>query len=365
MKNQVLFLVIVLNCCLIYAQTINIPIITSDGVTPFQDKLRIGLDVSATDCIDSLLGEPTISSPTPPAGVFSSFLQLPSFCIPLINTKLDFRNAPAFPFSGQKEHTLIWQLSTGASSFILHYNFPESVTANIKDQLGGSIFNQNLQNSGSYSIPFTFINSAILTVYYDNVLPVELKSFTGILINQSVQLNWITTTELNNSGFEIERSKDCKIEKSNEWETIGFVEGHGTTAETHSYSFIDENVTTGTYKYRLKQIDFDGTFTYSNEIEVVADLAPKEFFLHQNYPNPFNPNTNIQYAIGSRQNVQLKVYDILGNEVASLVNEEKQPGIYEVEFHSITDMKNPASGVYFYQLKAGNFTATKKMLLLR
>ncbi len=381
MKNQFLFLVIVLNCCLIYAQTINIPIITSDGVTPYQDTLRVGLDLSATDCIDSLLGEPTITPPIPPAGVFSSFLQLPSFCNPLINTKLDFRNAPAFPFTGQKEHRLIWQLSTGASSFILHYNFPESVTANIKDNLGGSIFNQNLQNSGSYSIPFQFISSAILTVYYDNVLPVELNSFKGSLINQSVRLSWMTSTEINNSGFSIERLKDFKFEKSNEWKTIGFVNGNGTTTETHSYSFIDENVTTGTYKYRLKQIDFDGTYKYSNEIEVVVDLTPKEFVLFQNYPNPFNPTTKIKYSIPNVEThrdvslhaVSLKVFDILGNEVATLVNENKPAGSYEVEFNSHSDKgQNLTSGIYFYriaihsdQFKAGSFVQTRKMILIK
>jgi hypothetical protein len=142
--------------------------------------------------------------------------------------------------------------------------------------------------------------------------------------------------------------------------------GFGTTTETKTYSFVDENVNTGTYKYRLKQIDFDGSFTYSNEIEVVVDFTPKEFVLYQNYPNPFNPKTVISYQLPVTGNVTLKVYDILGNEVATLVNEEKQPGIYEFEFNSHSDKgQNLSSGIYFYQLRAGNFTQVKKMILLR
>ncbi|HSW55802.1 MAG TPA: T9SS type A sorting domain-containing protein, partial [Ignavibacteriaceae bacterium] len=161
------------------------------------------------------------------------------------------------------------------------------------------------------------------------------------------------------------------------WEAFGFVPGFGTTTEPKSYSFIDENVTTGTYKYRLKQIDFDGTYTYSNEIEIAVDFTPKEFVLYQNYPNPFNPSTKIKYSIpnvethrdASLQMVTLKVYDILGNEVATLVNEEKQPGVYEVEFNSQFShsgaVRNLSSGVYFYQLKAGSFVQTKKMILTK
>jgi hypothetical protein len=169
------------------------------------------------------------------------------------------------------------------------------------------------------------------------------------------------------------------------WETIGFVSGFGTTTEPKTYSFIDENVTTGTYKYRLKQIDFDGSFEYSNEIEVEVDFTPKEFVLYQNYPNPFNPSTKIRFVIPNEVRnlkdfssqaprndntfITLKVYDLLGNEVATLVNEEKQPGVYEVEFNSQVshsgEVRNLTSGVYFYQLQAGDFVRTMKMILTK
>jgi hypothetical protein len=215
----------------------------------------------------------------------------------------------------------------------------------------------------------TAINQLYVFVDYDNIVPVELTSFTASVLQneKAVQLNWTTATESNNSGFEILRFTQNDIE----WNSIGFVPGFGTTTEPKSYSFTDEAVTTGTYKYRLKQIDYDGSFEYSNEIEVAVDFTPKEFVLYQNYPNPFNPSTTIKFEIPDVETTRrvvftsLKVYDMLGNEVATLVNEEKQPGVYEVEFNPESSSKYPASGVYFYQLKAGSFTQTKKMVLLK
>jgi hypothetical protein len=201
-----------------------------------------------------------------------------------------------------------------------------------------------------------------MLIDFEPEVPVELISFTATLLNNKAQLNWTTATETNNSGFEILR----KAQNDNEWNSIGFVPGFGTTTEPKSYSFTDENITTGTYKYRLTQIDFDGSFTYSNEIEVEVDFTPTEFVLYQNYPNPFNPNTVISYQLPVTSSVTLKVYDILGNEVATLVNEEKQPGVYEVEFNNHSDEgQNLSSGIYIYKLTAGDFISIKKMLLLK
>ncbi len=190
-------------------------------------------------------------------------------------------------------------------------------------------------------------------------VPVELISFTSLVNNGNVTLNWKTATETNNQVFEVERKKLNK-----NWLKIGFVNGNGTTTETKTYSFIDKNLSVGKYQYRLKQIDFDGTFEYSIKIEVEID-APTKFSLPQNYPNPFNPSTKIswQSPVGSWQT--LKVYDILGNEVATLVNEERYAGSYEIEFNPESSIKNPASGVYFYQLRAGDYVETKKMILLK
>ena len=202
--------------------------------------------------------------------------------------------------------------------------------------------------------------SAGLVVFNENgIVPVELASFTYSVTNNNVTLTWQTATETNNQGFQIERRK-TQDERSGEWINIGFLNGSGTTTEPQSYSFVDENLSAGKYQYRLKQIDFDGTYEYSNTIEVEIN-SPTKFSLEQNYPNPFNPSTSIQYAISSRQFVTLKVYDVLGKEVATLVNKEKPAGMYNVQF----TMSNLSSGVYYYELRARDFVETKKMVLMK
>lgn len=193
-------------------------------------------------------------------------------------------------------------------------------------------------------------------------LPVELISFTGTLLsNENVLLDWKTASSLNNSGFEIEKS----YKNSDLWETIGFVESHGDPNSLVEYSFTD--ITSHSFpivRYRLKAIDNDGSFKYSEIIEV--NTLPLNYDLSQNYPNPFNPSTKIKFTIpflGIDNNVvvRLKVYDVLGNEVATLMDEEKAPGIYEVEFSK----SGLASGIYVYRIDTPDFVATKKMVLLR
>ena len=181
-------------------------------------------------------------------------------------------------------------------------------------------------------------------------------------------LSWTTATETNNYGFEIERQIGIGQSADGNWEEIGFVPGYGTSTERRFYTYNDENLSGGNYQYRLKQIDFDGTSNYSEIVEVEIN-QPISFSLEQNYPNPFNPTTKIKYSIpsviasGAKQSqlVILKVYDVLGNEIVTLVNVEKPSGLYEVEFNA-SDLP---SGVYFYRLKSGSFLVTKKMLLLK
>jgi len=188
-----------------------------------------------------------------------------------------------------------------------------------------------------------------------SIIPVELTSFVGSNVNGSVVLNWKTATETNNSGFEIQRSQD-RINFSK----IAFVGGNGTTTEPQSYSYADNSVTSGKYFYRLKQIDFNGEFSYSQIVEV--DVAsPIEFVLDQNYPNPFNPSTIISFSVPQSSFVTLKVYDVLGNEVSTLVNETKEAGKYNISF----DASGLSNGVYFYTIKANNFNSTKKMILIK
>ncbi|MFH1194249.1 MAG: LamG-like jellyroll fold domain-containing protein [bacterium] len=205
----------------------------------------------------------------------------------------------------------------------------------------------------------------------DAALPVELTSLTASVSKGKVTIHWQTATEVNNYGFEIERAvnlRDLEDDNGNQnlggFETIGFVEGHGNSNSIKEYLFTDNEITTGKYSYRLKQIDIDGSFSYSDIVEVELNELPKSFELSQNYPNPFNPSTTIKYSIPAVETpymASLRVYDILGNEVATLVNESKPAGNYEVKF----DASNLSSGIYFYQLNAGSFTATKKLILLK
>ncbi|MCW8802863.1 MAG: S8 family peptidase, partial [Ignavibacteriaceae bacterium] len=192
------------------------------------------------------------------------------------------------------------------------------------------------------------------------MIPVELSSFTAAADENSVTLNWSTATETNNSGFSIER----KTPLDERWIEVGFVPGFGSTTERKSYSFTDENLVMGSYSYRLKQIDFDGTAEYSNE--VLAEVsAPKNFVLMQNYPNPFNPSTTIEFSIPQTSSVSIQVYSIIGELVASLVNQTLDAGYHQINF----DAGSLPSGTYVYQLKANGqnetFVDTKKMLLMK
>lgn len=197
---------------------------------------------------------------------------------------------------------------------------------------------------------------ATLANVYDYV-PVELASFTGSVIGNAVQLQWITASELNNYGFEIERSIN-----NNEFTTIGFVKGNGTTTETNYYSYIDKPYESASLQinYRLKQIDYDGTYSYSNVVNVEFNV-PEGFVLEQNYPNPFNPSTRIAYSLITDGRTTLKVYDLMGSEVATLVNEFKPSGNYEIVF----DAAGLPSGTYFYTLSSNGYASTKKMVVIK
>jgi len=192
------------------------------------------------------------------------------------------------------------------------------------------------------------------------VIPVELVSFTAESNEDKVVLMWQTATEINNSGFEIERSHESGVGSQKNWENITFVEGYGTTTEVQQYTYGDKIEKPGTYYYRLKQIDFDGAVAYSPEVEIdVTGL--KEFALFQNYPNPFNPATIIKFSLPKQSDVKLVVYNALGQVVVELINKTMEEGYHEVQFAAHAY----ASGIYYYRLKTSEFSSIKKMLLLK
>ncbi len=230
-------------------------------------------------------------------------------------------------------------------------------------------------NERLFVTEFNGLNDGRLLVhvfeYNENlVTAVELLNFSASAENDRVILNWNTVTEINNSGFEIQRSK-TKSKNEENWQTIGFVKGSGNSNSYKKYFYTDEFPPSGIIYYRLKQVDTNGSFKYSNTVEVNINL-PDKFVLYQNYPNPFNPSTTIKYSVPKIINnqssiINLKIYDVLGNEVAVLVNEAQSPGNYEVTFNSqkTANHKELSSGVYFYKLSAGSFSSFKKLLLLK
>lgn len=187
------------------------------------------------------------------------------------------------------------------------------------------------------------------------IIPVELTSFVANVSGNSVKLNWSTATELNNSGFEIERKS-----ANSDWRKIGFVKGAGTTTQIQNYSFTDKDLNAGKFSYRLKQIDFDGKFEFSKSVEVDIN-AVYNFELAQNYPNPFNPATLIRFSVPQAGNVKLSVYNLLGQEVKTLINKYAEAGAYEVNFNA----EGLFSGVYIYRLEHNGMTLTRKMTYLK
>ena len=222
--------------------------------------------------------------------------------------------------------------------------------------LNTSLAGSYLQASGLT----TFCDFALAGDSNSQALPVELASFTAAVSGRHVNLNWSTAYEINNSGFDIERSAD-----NSSWARIGYAEGNGNSNNTNSYSFTDINLNSGRYHYRLKQTDFNGNFEYFNLENEVNIGIPSEFSLSQNYPNPFNPSTSISFELPYDSRVSLKVFDMSGKEVAELVNEIQPAGYHTYKFNASA----LSSGVYFYRISAdGNgksFNATKKMMLVK
>jgi spore germination protein YaaH len=187
-------------------------------------------------------------------------------------------------------------------------------------------------------------------------VPVELSSFSAECDGNNVNLNWSTATETNNYGFELFRTNIADNKKIN----LTFIKGAGSSSIAAGYSYTDVVPVQGRYLYTLVQMDYDGT---ANEIasKEIAVNTNMKYLLGQNYPNPFNPNTTISYRLAISGPVTIKVYDILGNEVKTLVNEYKLAGNYTANF----DASKLSSGVYIYRITAGSFTASRKMTIIK
>lgn len=188
------------------------------------------------------------------------------------------------------------------------------------------------------------------------VVPVELTSFSASYSNNAVSLKWSTATETNNASFVVEKKT-----AGSDWASVAVINGHGTTATRQNYSYVDSKISSSKITYRLRQNDYDGSYSYSKEIEVAANSVPQKFALNQNYPNPFNPSTIISFSVPVDSKVKLEVYSITGQLVATLFDGYKTAGNYEINMKA----NNLSSGVYIYRLTAGNTMLSKKMQLLK
>jgi hypothetical protein len=265
-------------------------------------------------------------------------------------------------YSSNQDHIRFYKVETGE---LVREYIDTTGTAWYETGLRGLAFSPTANNNFAYSIGIRQFGrlkyvATDLDLVENQTIPIELTSFNASVSNNDVVLNWVTASELNNSGFEVEKQVGSGQSAVGNWEKIGFVEGNGTTAETNYYSFEDKNLSSGTYQYRLRQIDFDGSFEYSNVIEVEIDI-PNEFSLSQNYPNPFNPSTTIQFSIPQPVNVKLTVYNLLGERIALLLDRYLESGTHSVTF-SAEDLN---SGLYFYKIEADKFTAIRKLILLK
>jgi hypothetical protein len=195
----------------------------------------------------------------------------------------------------------------------------------------------------------------------DFPLPVELTSFTAKQDKQGIVLAWATATETNNAGFEVQRAV---VASEKNWLALGFVDGSGTSNAPKEYTYRNRDIQTGKYLYRLKMVDRDGGYKYSQEIEA-AVAAPKEFTMSQNYPNPFNPTTSVNFSLAEKSNVAIKLYDLTGREVRMILQEEREAGYYTIRL----DGSALTSGIYLYRLTAASksqvYTSAKKLLLLK
>lgn len=326
--------------------------------------MYFGLDSTATDNIDYHLGEIEIPPPCPPT-CFDARMILPVNNFNLIHSFSDYRFALQ-PYVGQKEYRL-YQQPYEYENVVIYWSLPPGMTGYIRD-IPFSDINVPIADTGSFVItqPYDYSRLKVLIEYaLEGITPVELTSFSATTINNTILLKWTTSSEKNNIGFEVERKSflnetDSEIEGV--WLSIGFVKGNGTTVTQSNYGFSDNNITEKRYLYRLKQIDLDGSYKYSGEIEVLTGLLPKEYSLSDNYPNPFNPSTLIQFSLPEDvSNVTITIYNALGQRVAELVNSKLEAGQYEYRW----DAGNVASGLYIYELRTEKFTSVKKMMLMK
>jgi hypothetical protein len=263
-----------------------------------------------------------------------------------------FRNVYVTGTSGS-DYAVIKYDTSGVEQWIRTYNGPgngNDFASSIALDPSGVVYVTGSSIGIGTGIDFATIK------YEQYPLPVELTYFYSTVNKNNVTLQWCTEREINNKGFEIMRSTGKE-----DWRVLGFINGCGTTNEPMKYTFTDSKMGAGEYYYRLKQIDYNGNFEFFDLKNSVIVGVPNKLELSQNYPNPSNPKCRINFSIPADGMVQITIYDVAGREITVLVNEFKKADYYIIDF----DGTNFASGVYFYRLASGEFTDTKKLILMK
>jgi hypothetical protein len=327
--------------------------------------LTFGLDPAATNGIDTALGEAQLP-PMPPAGVFDARFvgdDIPGIALGQ-GSWHDYRQGDQHSI-GMWTHELRYQTAQGRT-ITVNWSFPSHISGRLQDIITGTLIDVTMAGTGSYTIanPSAF-NKLKMTVSYDEALPIQLASFTATRSGATdIRLDWTTLSEVNNFGFYVQRrAADDPV-----YDTLpnGFVAGHGTTNTPQYYSHLDVQVGAGTWYYRLKQIDLDGTEFLSDPVQVnittgVNEGTPLHFQLMQNYPNPFNPTTRITFMLPFRVHATLTIFDVLGKKVAVLLDESTEAGVHTLTWNA----GQLVSGVYFSRLDAGTFTSVKTLFLVK
>ncbi len=262
--------------------------------------------------------------------------------------------------NSSNELGFVIQRKNGDSSSVASYSTIDTVAANATSFVDTTTSDTTKYTYRIYAYNVDTVSAFSNAFTYTTPLPVELTSFSADVVNGKIMISWGTATEINNAGFSVERSIDNK-----NYSEVAFVKGKGTSTEKSVYNFTDKSALSGKYYYRLKQVDFDGTYQYLKSVEVDMGI-PKNYSLDQNYPNPFNPSTTIRFALPMNAKVNIRLYNTLGQEVANILNNEFSAGVHETVFNA----SNLSSGIYFYRLEARGadgslYTSTKRMLLLK
>ncbi|MCX6152070.1 MAG: T9SS type A sorting domain-containing protein [Ignavibacteriales bacterium] len=282
--------------------------------------------------------------------------------IAVLNGTLNIVDATLKKLNGELTHVAPQDPVSGVVTYHFSYTAPATAGYDTIYANGNSVNNSGTNVGDQWN----YAPNKPVKIF--GVVPVELSTFSAIVKEDKVLLEWSTSTETNNRGFEVQRAmENSKLNNEQLWNKAGFVNGNGNSTDLKKYSFEDKNLSSGTYKYRLKQMDFNGTSKFYNLTEKVKINTPASFTISQNFPNPFNPKTIIEYSIPFESNIQFEVYNSIGQVVKQLVNESKPAGFYDVSF----DGSGLPSGLYFYSISAKALDGTKeykdvkKMILLK